>query len=67
MSREDLEKQLERMNAGKTPEQIIQESFDHTRNLIELEKKKEEIEVSSRISGMRAIFNACNPRYKKNI
>lgn len=66
MSREDLEKQLEKMNAGKSPEQIVQESYNHTKKLIAEEKQKQDLEISSRISGMRAIFDACNPRkYKK--
>jgi hypothetical protein len=68
-AREQIEKQLQLQNAGKTPDQIIQESYDRTKATINNEKISKEKEVEERVGALRAMFNTLNPipsnRFKK--
>jgi hypothetical protein len=60
----------EQSMAGKTLEQVFNESYERTRKEIQAEKDAKVKEISDRIGALRAIFNACNPRlsdrFKKN-
>lgn len=60
--REAEEKRLDIENNGKTPEQIINESMQATREKIKSEKFSERKESKDKIAALRAIFTACNPR-----
>ena len=68
-AREQIEKQLQLENVGKTPDQIIQESYDRTKANINNEKISKDKEVKERVGALRAMFNTLNPipsnRFKK--
>ena len=68
-AREQIEKQLQLQNVGKTPDQIIQESYDRTKANINNEKISKAKELKERVGALRAMFNTLNPipsnRFKK--
>lgn len=61
-SREAIEKSMEVIHAGKTPDQIIQESMNATKENLDAEAQSQKKESSSRIRAMKDFFDGCNPR-----
>lgn len=61
-SREAIEKSMEVIHAGKTPDQIIQESMNATKENLDAEVQAQKKESSSRIRAMKDFFDGCNPR-----
>jgi hypothetical protein len=68
-NREKIEEQFNLINKDKKSEQILEESFNRTTNIINKEKKKMEKEQSAKILAIRAIYNIASPksslRFKK--
>ena len=48
-------------NKVKTPDQVMQESYEYTKKHIEAEKKVEAKNMKERVSALRAIFNVFSP------
>ena len=65
-NREQIDQVLEQINKGKTPEQIMQESYEYTRAQIQASKDREAQTVKDRVKAMRALFNSTLPSKLKN-
>ncbi len=68
-NREKIEEQFNLIHKDKKPEQILEESFNRTTNIIDKEKKQMEEDQREKILAIRAIYNIVSPkpslRFKK--
>ena len=60
--RDAYDRTMSNLNKGKSPDQIIQESMQTTRENIQAEKLHDKKQSADKIAALRAIYNVCTPR-----
>jgi hypothetical protein len=60
--RDSYEDTMNKLHEGKTPDQVIMESMQKTREHIQAEKLHDRKQSADKIAALRALYNICNPR-----
>lgn len=66
-NREKIEEKFNLINKDKKPEQILEESFEHTKNNLGKERTQRNKEQSAKILAIRSMYNVCYPKPSSRI
>lgn len=60
--RDSYDKTMEKLNEGKSPDEVIMEAMQQTSSHIEVEKLHDKQQSADKIAALRAIYNVCTLR-----